>query len=181
MNIWVNGCFDIIHTGHLELLWYAKMFPYGVDSDKIFEVGENKLYVGIDTDDRVKRLKGSKRPINDVNTRLTILSNLQMVDDVFIFDTDEELRELVKKLSIDYMVVGDQYRNKEVIGSENSKLGVEFYPVDKRSTTGIIEKLIKEGKLQVHEEMYTKFKDVKIIVGEDFNKYLENEVRKIIS
>ena len=181
MNIWVNGCFDIIHTGHIELLWYAKMFPEGVDSEAIYEPVKNALYVGIDTDERVKRLKGSKRPINDVNTRLTILSNLQMVDEVFIFDTDEELRELVKKLSIDYMVVGDQYRNKEVIGSENSKFGVEFYPVDKRSTTGIIEKLMKEGKLELCEEIYEKFKNDTYISGKDFNKYLENQIRGIIS
>jgi bifunctional ADP-heptose synthase (sugar kinase/adenylyltransferase) len=66
---------------------------------------------------------------------------LRMVDKVFIFDTDDELRNLIKYLLIDYMIVGDQYRNKEVIGSENAIIGVSFYPVDMRSTTNIIEKI----------------------------------------
>ena len=101
----------------------------------------NKLFVGLDTDERVRLLKGDKRPINDINTRLTIISNLRMVDEVFIFNTDDELRQLVKAWSIDYMIVGDQYRNKEVIGHENAKIGVVYYPVDQRSTTNIIEKI----------------------------------------
>ena len=139
MNIWVNGCFDILHTGHIDLLWYAKTYQPG-DVYPVLDV-ENKLYVGLDSDERVKRLKGDKRPINDVNTRITIMQNLRMVHQVFIFDTDDELRNLVDKLDIDYMVVGDQYRDKEVIGRENAKIGVVFYPVDMRSTTNIIEKI----------------------------------------
>jgi D-beta-D-heptose 7-phosphate kinase/D-beta-D-heptose 1-phosphate adenosyltransferase len=139
MNIWVNGCFDILHTGHIDLLWYAKNYQPG-DVYPVLDA-ENKLYVGLDTDERVKRLKGDKRPINDINTRITIMRNLRMVHQVFIFDTDDELRNLVDKLDIDYMVVGDQYRNKEVIGSENSRFGVVFYPTDKRSSTNIIEKI----------------------------------------
>jgi len=139
MNIWVNGCFDILHTGHIDLLWYAKTYQPG-DVYPVLDV-ENKLYVGLDSDERVKRLKGDKRPINDVNTRITIMQNLRMVHQVFIFDTDDELRNLVDKLDIDYMIVGDQYRDKEVIGRENAKIGVVFYPVDMRSTTNIIEKI----------------------------------------
>jgi len=139
MNIWVNGCFDILHTGHIDLLWYAKTYQPG-DVYPVLDV-ENKLYVGLDSDERVKRLKGDKRPINDVNTRITIMQNLRMVHQVFIFDTDDELRNLVDKLDIDYMVVGDQYRDKEVIGRENARIGVVFYAVDMRSTTNIIEKI----------------------------------------
>jgi D-beta-D-heptose 7-phosphate kinase/D-beta-D-heptose 1-phosphate adenosyltransferase len=141
MNIWVNGCFDILHTGHIELLNYAKnynsdllLFPSPV-------LCHNILFVGLDSDERVKQLKGNKRPINDINTRLTIIHNLRMVDKVFIFDTDDELRNLIKFLNIDYIIVGDQYKNKEVIGSENSKYGVIYYEVDQRSTTNIIEKI----------------------------------------
>ena len=139
MNIWVNGCFDILHTGHIDLLWYAKTYQPG-DVYPVLDV-ENKLYVGLDSDERVKRLKGDKRPINDVNTRITIMQNLRMVHQVFIFDTDDELRNLVDKLDIDYMIVGDQYRDKEVIGRENARIGVVFYAVDNRSTTNIIEKI----------------------------------------
>jgi D-beta-D-heptose 7-phosphate kinase/D-beta-D-heptose 1-phosphate adenosyltransferase len=142
MNIWVNGCFDILHTGHIDLLWYAKLYyPRALVSE--LPKNYNTLYVGIDSDERVKQLKGNNRPINDINTRLTIMSNLKMVDEVFIFNTDNELRELIKYWNIDYVVVGDHYRNKEVIGAENAKHGVAFYPTDSRSTTDIIEKIKK--------------------------------------
>ena len=104
MNIWVNGCFDILHTGHIELLTYAKfynpellLFPSPV-------LCHNTLFVGLDSDERVKQLKGDKRPINDINTRITIMRNLRMVDKVFIFNTDDELRNLVKELNIDCIV-----------------------------------------------------------------------------
>jgi D-beta-D-heptose 7-phosphate kinase/D-beta-D-heptose 1-phosphate adenosyltransferase len=142
MNIWTNGCFDILHTGHIDLLWYAKLFNPELLLFPIQRpIWTNKLFVGIDSDERVKKLKGDKRPINDLNTRLTIIRNLRMVDKVFIFNTDDELRDLVKALNIDIMIVGDQYKDKEVIGYENSKYGVIYYPVDSRSTTNIIEKI----------------------------------------
>jgi rfaE bifunctional protein nucleotidyltransferase chain/domain len=145
MNIWVNGCFDILHTGHIDLLNFAKNYPEQLQPNRngrIYE-NQNKLFVGLDSDERVKLLKGDKRPINDINTRLTIMQNLRMVDDVFIFDNDDELRNLVKYCKIDIMIVGDQYKDKEVIGHENSKYGVVYYPVDMRSTTNIIEKIKK--------------------------------------
>lgn len=138
MNIWVNGCFDILHTGHIDLLWYAKNYTDDVEPHTVVL---NKLYVGLDSDERVKQLKGDNRPINDINTRIKIMKNLRMVDDVFMFGSDSELRQLVKLLKIDYMIVGNQYRNKEVIGRENAKWGVVFYPVDERSTTDIIERI----------------------------------------
>jgi len=133
MKVWVNGCFDILHTGHLDLLEYAKC------------VGDchNTLIVGIDTDRRVKELKGDKRPLNTQEDRKRFLAALEIVNDVYIFDTADELRNLVKQNEIDFMVVGDQYRDKEVIGSENSKYGVLYYTVDERSTTNIIDKIKK--------------------------------------
>ena len=133
MKMWVNGCFDILHTGHLDLLEYAKC------------VGDcnNTLIVGIDTDRRVKELKGDKRPLNTQEDRKRFLEALEIVDDVYVFDTADQLRNLVKQTEIDFMVVGDQYRDKEVIGSENSKYGVLYYTVDERSTTNIINKIKK--------------------------------------
>jgi D-beta-D-heptose 7-phosphate kinase/D-beta-D-heptose 1-phosphate adenosyltransferase len=139
MNIWTNGCFDILHTGHIDLLWYAKNYQPGDVPPVIGPT--NLLFVGLDSDERVLELKGVGRPINNINTRLTIMRNLRMVDKVFIFNTDDELRQLIKELNIDYMIVGDQYKNKEVIGHENAKIGVVYYPVDQRSTTNIIEKI----------------------------------------
>jgi len=143
MNIWTNGCFDILHSGHIELLWYAKNFVDETDPEQYYKEPNNLLFVGLDSDERVKRMKGENRPINDINTRLTIMQNLRMVDEVFIFNTDDDLRNLIRHLVIDYMIVGDQYKDKEVIGSENAKYGARFYPVDNRSTTNVIEKIKK--------------------------------------
>jgi len=140
MNIWVNGCFDIIHSGHIDLLWYAKLY-YPRPLVGVLPRDYNKLYVGLDSDERIKQLKGDKRPINDIDTRMKIMANLRMVDETVIFHDDDELRYFIKVFSIDYMIVGDQYKDKEVIGRENARIGVAFYPVDNRSTTNIIEKI----------------------------------------
>jgi len=140
MNIWVNGCFDILHTGHINLLWFAKL--YGTDEDNITPVHQqNKLIVGLDTDTRVKKSKGDKRPINDLTTRITMMRNLRMVDEVVVFDSDDELRNHIKDFKIDYVIVGDHYKDKEVIGAENAKHGAIFYTTDEHSTTNIIDKI----------------------------------------
>lgn len=135
MNVWVNGCFDILHTGHLDLLEYAKHF------DAQFKMFSNSLIVGIDSDRRVTALKGRGRPINNQEDRKRMLNSLHFVERVYIFDTADELRQLIKDLEIDVMVVGEEYRDKEVIGSENSKQGVVYFPVNERSTTNIIDKI----------------------------------------
>lgn len=141
MNIWTNGCFDIIHAGHIDLLWYAKLYTDDVQTTANINVPNNKLFVGLDSDERVKFLKGDKRPINDIFTRVKIMSNLKMVDSVVIFHDETELEYFIKVFNIDYMVIGDQYSNKRVIGAEFAKLGVVYYPTDSRSTTNIIEKI----------------------------------------
>lgn len=141
MNIWVNGCFDILHTGHIDLLWYAKNY---LISDILYQTGvlkENNLFVGLDSDSRIKRLKGDGRPINDQYFRSKMMSSLKMVDSVVIFTDDNELEEYIKKFEIDYMVIGDHYKNKVVIGGELTKRGVIFYPTDERSSTNIIKKI----------------------------------------
>lgn len=138
MKIWVNGCFDILHTGHLDLLEFAKKLDF-VEGEGYSN--PNTLIVGIDSDDRVKELKGDDRPINDESDRIRFLKALHFVDEVIIFDSSDELRELIKLLRIDVMIVGDEYVDREVIGSENSKNGVVYYPVDSRSSTDIIEKI----------------------------------------
>ena len=77
-TVFVNGCFDILHRGHLELFAYAR------------SLGDH-LTVGIDTDERVRELKGPKRPINSANDRAYILSRLQDIDQVRQFNSGEEL------------------------------------------------------------------------------------------
>jgi D-beta-D-heptose 7-phosphate kinase/D-beta-D-heptose 1-phosphate adenosyltransferase len=140
MNIWVNGCFDILHTGHMDLLWYAKLYNTKGYS-RNYAVTVNHLYVGIDTDDRVKMLKGNKRPINDIYSRVKMVANLKMVDSVVSFHDDKELIYFINKFKIDYMVIGDQYKDKIIVGAEYTKSGVIYYPTDGRSTTNIINKI----------------------------------------
>jgi len=140
MNIWVNGCFDILHTGHIDLFWYAKLYgTSGMSYQGAMDA--NKLIVGIDTDDRVKKLKGNKRPINNVHDRVKMLANLRMIDEVVFFRNDDEMRYFITNFETDYLIIGDHYRDKEVIGEECAKLGVVYYPTDQRSSTGIIEKI----------------------------------------
>jgi D-beta-D-heptose 7-phosphate kinase/D-beta-D-heptose 1-phosphate adenosyltransferase len=142
MNIWVGGCFDILHTGHIDLLWYAKLYNtkglmYGN------AIKTNILYVGLDSDERVKMLKGDKRPINAVHDRVKMLVNLKMVDAVVVFHDDDELKYFINVFKIDYMIIGNQYKNKIIVGAECAKKGVIYYPTDDRSTTNIIEKIKK--------------------------------------
>lgn len=141
MNIWVNGCFDIIHSGHIDLLWFAKL--YGVEGLGYHEaIKVNKLFVGLDGDERVKQMKGDNRPINDIETRVKVMSNLKMVDSVVVFHDNAEMEYFIKSFEIDYLVIGDQYKDKYVVGGEFAKLGVVFYPVTNgKSTTKIVEKL----------------------------------------
>lgn len=137
MKVWVNGCFDILHTGHLDLLEFAKF-----TGNELGNMFSNTLIVGIDSDRRVKELKGVNRPINSEEDRKRMLQSLRIVNEVHIFDTANDLRYLIENLNIDIMVVGDEYMDKEVIGSENAKHGVVYFPVDKRSTSTVISKIM---------------------------------------
>ena len=119
-KIFVNGTFDILHIGHLELLAYARSLG-------------DFLYVGIDSDRRVKELKGSTRPINNQIERQTMLEALRYVDRVYIFDTDNDLRNLIK--DCDIMVKGDDYRGQPIVGEEVCKKIVFFEKINGYSTT----------------------------------------------
>ncbi len=178
MNIWVNGCFDIIHTGHIDLLWYAKLFKTeGLTREEAMKA--NHLYVGLDTDERVKYLKGDKRPINSINTRVKIMSNLKMVDSVAVFNSAEELEYFIQVFNIDYLIIGDQYKTIKVIGAQYAKEGVEYYPVDSRSTTNIIDKIKKEAKLEVYTEIYEKNKDSNDTISINFNNFAVGKIREL--
>jgi rfaE bifunctional protein nucleotidyltransferase chain/domain len=136
MKVFVNGTFDLLHPGHIDLLNTAK--SYG-----------NVLLVAIDSDSRVKELKGSKRPINDQEVRKTVLENLKPVDSVKIFSNEEELVDIVKRFSPDVMMVGSDYRDKRVVGSEYAKKLVFFERDVRFSSTYIIDKVIDEYTLCV--------------------------------
>lgn len=126
-KVFVNGTFDILHVGHLALLDYAKSLG-------------DQLVVAIDSDDRVRLLKGSDRPINSQVERGTLLSALKSVDEVFIFDTDDELRSLIQ--ACDIMVKGSDYRDKPIVGQEICKQIVFFERLNGYSTTNKIQDIV---------------------------------------
>ena len=131
-RIFVNGTFDILHPGHVQLLNYAK------------SLGDT-LTVGIDSDRRVREKKGSTRPVNSVGDRAYMLQNLKAVDHIVIFDSDEELEECIKIVKPDIMVVGSDWKGKSVIGSMYSAELRFFDRIDEYATTKTIESIIDRG------------------------------------
>ena len=113
-KIIVNGTFDILHLGHLKLLEYARGFP------------NSYVLVLTDSDRRIKELKGNGRPINNEYERSSMLFALKYVDRVEIFDTDQELIDLIKKFEPDIMIKGSDYQDKPIIGAEYCKQ-IKFY------------------------------------------------------
>ena len=124
IRVWVNGTFDILHRGHLELLEYASK--------------HGTVRVGIDTDNRVKNLKGNNRPFNSCDDRMYFMSRIVGVDSVVSFDNNNDLCELIKEWTPDYLIVGSDYKNKEVIGSQFAKEVIYFDRIGDYSTTKIL-------------------------------------------
>lgn len=124
MKVWVNGTFDVLHIGHIRLLEYANTF--------------GDVRVGLDTDERISILKGHNRPFNCLPFRVEFLNSIKYVNDVVIFDTDEELIKRIKDYSPDIMVIGSDYKNKPIIGSEYVKKIVYFERIEDLSTTNIL-------------------------------------------
>ena len=133
-KVFVNGTFDLLHRGHLELLNFAKSY------------GEY-LIVAIDTDDRVKQKKGSSRPIYNQDERRFFLNMLKPVDQVEMFSSDEELEQLIKGFNPDIMIVGSDWKNKQVIGSQYAKRLIFFDRISDYATTKTIHDIISRGDL----------------------------------
>lgn len=129
VEVFVNGTFDILHPGHLKLFQYAKSLG-------------TTLHVAIDSDERVKSLKGKNRPINNEQERAEMLSALKYIDKVYIFDTDFTLENLIKQISPDIMIVGSDWKGKTVIGSQFAKTLLFFERIDGYSTTKKIQYII---------------------------------------
>ena len=125
--VFTNGCFDILHRGHVEYLQKAR------------ELGD-LLVLGLNSDDSVKRLKGNDRPINNEIDRAIVLSALECIDYISIFDEDTPL-ELIKIIEPDILVKGGDYKIENVVGREYSKETVLIDFVDGYSTTNIIKKI----------------------------------------
>jgi len=128
IKVWVNGTFDIVHLGHIQLLKRAA------------ELGDF-LVVGVDGDKRVTELKGEQRPINNIVSRITVLEAIKYVDRVVIFDSDAQLETHLKTMRPAIMVIGEEYRGKRIVGSEYVDEIVYFPKMEGFSSTHIINKL----------------------------------------
>jgi rfaE bifunctional protein nucleotidyltransferase chain/domain len=128
-KVFVNGTFDILHVGHIELLKYAKSFGY--------------VTVAIDSDDRVKSLKGIDRPINTAFERCELLKALRYVDKVVVFNTDDELIDLIN--NSDIMIKGSDYKDKFVIGADKCKKVMYFDRLENYSSTQKIQHIVDRG------------------------------------
>jgi D-beta-D-heptose 7-phosphate kinase/D-beta-D-heptose 1-phosphate adenosyltransferase len=126
-KIIVNGTFDILHIGHINLLNYAK------------SLGDH-LLVCIDTDRRVKELKGDDRPINNQYERKFLLENLKSVDEVKLFDSKKELIDNIKECDI--MVKGSDYFGKSIVGEKYAKKVIYYDRLEGYSTTEKIQSII---------------------------------------
>lgn len=105
MIVWSNGCFDILHAGHVEMLEYARSRG-------------DRLFVGLDTDERIRANKAPGRPHNCLADRMRVVGALRCVDRVVSFGSDEELLAMISWSSAGLIVIGDDYRGARVIGSE---------------------------------------------------------------
>jgi D-beta-D-heptose 7-phosphate kinase/D-beta-D-heptose 1-phosphate adenosyltransferase len=128
-----NGCFDILHQGHISSL-----------SDAAREA--DILVVGVNSDASTRRLKGEQRPINNQDARTTVLASLLMVDAVVLFEEDTPL-ELIKAVEPDVLVKGGDYTLEQIVGAKEVMAAggrVVINPIVAGfSTTGLIEKICK--------------------------------------
>ena len=127
-TVWINGCFDILHPGHIELFKVAKSLG-------------DRLIVGVDTDEKVKKDKGEDRPINSLSFRKSMLESIRYIDLVLPFNSKLELEQLIELYSPDVLLVGGDWRTGNVVGREFAKSVKFFNRVDNYSTTNIIKKI----------------------------------------
>ena len=124
--VWTNGCFDVLHRGHIELFKFAK-------------AQGDFLIVGVDTDKRVSNAKGPNRPFNKLEDRIAMLESIKYIDRVVCFDSTLELEEQVQLSKAQAIVVGREYEYKRVVGSEMVKQIIYFDRMEEYSTTKILE------------------------------------------
>ena len=131
--VFTNGCFDILHLGHVDYLEKARALG-------------DKLVLGLNTDDSVSRFKGPQRPIQDQNSRAHILASLQFIDMVVFFNEDTP-KDLISTLIPDILVKGSDYLAENIVGADVVKSNggvvktIEFVPG--YSTTRIVDKIKK--------------------------------------
>ncbi len=123
-KVWVNGTFDVLHIGHIKLLEYASTF--------------GSVRVGIDSDDRVREKKGEGRPYNNIEDRMEFIRGIRFVDSVVSFDSDDSLVDRIKEYKPDYMVIGDDYNQENIIGIEHIPKVMFFNKIRGKSTSSIL-------------------------------------------
>jgi D-beta-D-heptose 7-phosphate kinase/D-beta-D-heptose 1-phosphate adenosyltransferase len=123
-RIWVNGTFDILHIGHIQLLEFASAL--------------GTLRVGIDSDERVREKKGENRPYNNLKDRMAFMKSIRFVDSVVAFDSDETLKEHIKQWRPDIMVIGNDYNYEQIIGAELVEKIEYFSKISGFSTSNIL-------------------------------------------
>ncbi len=131
--VFSNGCFDILHRGHVEYL--AKAASHG-----------NALIIGLNSDESVKRLKGPNRPVQDQNSRALVMASLHFVDYVVLFDEDTPY-ELIDFIKPHVLVKGSDYKEDEIVGADivkkNKGKVITIDLVEGYSTSSIIERAMK--------------------------------------
>jgi cytidyltransferase-like protein len=124
-KIWINGCFDVLHYGHFKLIDYAK------------SLGD--LMIGIDSDERISQMKGDGRPFHTEGQRVFNLLQIEGVNKIVVFDSDDSLRKHLQEYQPDIFVIGDEYMYKPIIGGEHAKEIKFFGKLDGFSTTKLLE------------------------------------------
>lgn len=127
--VFTNGCFDILHAGHVSVLEFARSKG-------------DLLVVGLNSDTSVRRLKGPSRPVNKQADRALVLAALESVSAVCVFEEDTPYN-LIKLIRPDVLVKGGDYKPTEIVGREFAKKVVRFALLKGRSTTNIIKKISK--------------------------------------
>ena len=125
MRIWINGCFDVLHYGHFRMIEYAA------------SLGE-MLVIVIDSDERVKKMKGENRPFHTETQRKFNLMQIKGVSNVVIFDSDETLRSQIELYKPNIFVIGSDYANKPIIGGNHADEIRFFDRINDFSTTKIL-------------------------------------------
>ncbi|NNF99715.1 MAG: bifunctional D-glycero-beta-D-manno-heptose-7-phosphate kinase/D-glycero-beta-D-manno-heptose 1-phosphate adenylyltransferase HldE [Desulfobacteraceae bacterium] len=129
--VFTNGCFDLLHTGHINLLKAAA--SYG-----------DKLIVGLNSDDSIRRIKGRQRPLNSETDRSCVLSGIETVDMVVLFDEDTPY-QIIELLQPDILVKGGDWAPEDIVGGDivEARGGkvIVFPTLENRSTTGMIDKI----------------------------------------
>ena len=127
-QVWLNGSFDVLHSGHIKLFRIARTLA-----------GSNgTVFVGTDTDERISTYKGPTRPINNLQDRVLMLSSIKYIDHVLPFASNAELESHINTIKPKYMVIGDDYRGRDIIGSQFIE-EIVYVSRDDKSTSNIVD------------------------------------------